>query len=356
MSIFDDVIKNIERGRQGLNEGLPMGFNRLVEYLPNIQQGTYYLAAASSKVGKTSFVDDAFMYNPFDYLQKTKDTNIVLDIDYFSYEIEKKSKITKGISRALWKETGIIADISTILSRGRNYCEDELFTKIKSYKSYFESLEDVVTIHDMPDNATGIYKYLVNKAKSNGKVLTKTIGTSNEGIEIKRFDKYIPNNPNKYWIVIIDHIALLKEERGFTTKQNIDKMSQYLVELRNNFNLIPVVIQQLSFETDNDERHKQGRLTPTLRDFSDSRYTVRDANVILALYDPYRDKQKSFQGYDIAKLGNSFRNLEILQNRDGEPGINIGLNFIGPVGTFRELPRAADMKDKYYEKASKYLI
>jgi replicative DNA helicase len=356
MSIFDDIIKNIERGREGLNEGLPMGFNRLVEYLPNIQQGTYYLTGASAKVGKTSFVDDAFMYNPFDYLKNNKDSNITLDIDYFSYEIEKKIKITKGISRALWKNTGLIADVNTILSRGRNYCEDELFNQILKYKTYFDELEDIVTIHDMPDNATGIYKYLINKAKSNGKLLTRVIGKSNEGIEIKRFDKYIPNEPNKYWIVIIDHISLLKEERGFSTKQNIDKMSQYLVELRNNFNIIPVVIQQLSFDVDNDERQKSGRLTPTLRDFGDSKYTTRDANVILALYDPYRDKQKSFQGYDITKLGNSFRNLEILQNRDGEPGINIGLNFIGPVGTFRELPKAADMKDKYYEKARNYLI
>jgi replicative DNA helicase len=276
MSIFDDVINNIERGRKGLNVGLPMGFNRLVEYLPNIQQGTFYLTGASSKVGKTSFVDDAFVYNPFDYIKSLKETDIVLDIDYFSYEIEKKIKITKGISRALWKDTGVIADIGTILSRGRNYCEDGLFEKIKTYKNYFESLEDVMTIHDMPDNATGIYKYLVKKAKSIGKIETRTIGTSNEGVEIKRFDKFIPNNPNRYWIVIIDHIALLKEERGFNTKQNIDKMSQYLVELRNNFNLIPVVIQQLSFDTDNDERHKSGRLTPTLRDFSDSRYTIRD--------------------------------------------------------------------------------
>jgi hypothetical protein len=30
-------------------------------------------------------------------------------------------------------------------------------------------------------------------------------------------------------------------------------------------------------------------------------------------------------------------------NRDGEPNINLGLNFIGPAGTFRELPKASEM-------------
>ena len=40
-SIFNDVINEVDRGREGLNTGLPMGFKRLVEYLPNIQQSTY---------------------------------------------------------------------------------------------------------------------------------------------------------------------------------------------------------------------------------------------------------------------------------------------------------------------------
>jgi len=40
-------------------------------------------------------------------------------------------------------------------------------------------------------------------------------------------------------------------------------------------------------------------------------------------------------------------------NRDGEPNVNIGLNFIGPAGTFRELPRASEMTDQNYISASR---
>ena len=93
-------------------------------------------------------------------------------------------------------------------------------------------------------------------------------------------------------------------------------MSQYLVNLRNNFGLTPIVIQQLAFDSENDERHKTGRLTPTLKDFGDSKYTTRDANVIMTLFSPYRYSLERFQGYDVTKLGNSFRNLEILENRE----------------------------------------
>lgn len=39
-------------------------------------------------------------------------------------------------------------------------------------------------------------------------------------------------------------------------------------------------------------------------------------------------------------------------NRDGEPNINLGLNFIGPSGTFRELPKASEMTDAKYAYAA----
>ena len=39
-----------------------MGFNRLVEHIPNVQKGTYYLIGASTGCGKTSLVNDAFNF------------------------------------------------------------------------------------------------------------------------------------------------------------------------------------------------------------------------------------------------------------------------------------------------------
>jgi hypothetical protein len=41
-------------------------------------------------------------------------------------------------------------------------------------------------------------------------------------------------------------------------------------------------------------------------------------------------------------------------NRDGEPNVNIGLNFIGPCGTFRELPRAGEMNTQIEQAATTY--
>lgn len=347
MSAFDEVLENIDGGRSGDNKGIPIPFPRLRKYLPNIQQSTYYLIGAGTKVGKTSLADDVFYYGAYDYYKQLKDAGELngfeLDIDYFSYEIDKKTKIIKGINRKLWHDHGLVVDSNTILSRGENHCSDELYKLVLKYKEYFDEMEEVVTIHDMPDNPTGMNKYLLNKASQHGEVKLKNINKEPGGAPILRFDSYKPNNPKRYWLIFIDHIALMLEERGYSTKQNIDKMSQYLVQLRNNYGATPVVIQQLAFDSESDERYKQSRLTPTIRDFGDSKYTTRDANVIMTLFSPYRYNMDSFQGYDVGRLGNSYRNLEILENRDGEPNINLGLNFIGPSGTFRELPKSDEM-------------
>jgi|TARA_R110000744_G_scaffold11552_1_gene34982 hypothetical protein len=352
MSIFDRAFGQIEKGREGNNKGIPIPFDRLRSFLPNIQQKTYYLIGAQTKVGKTSLADDLFLYGAYDYVKNNPECGIQLDIDYFSYEIDSQSKIIKGIGRKLWHDYGIIAPANDILSRGENWCSDEVFHLVRDYRDYFNEMEDWVTVHEMPDNPTGMNKYLYNKAREHGETTLKNIQTDPDKPAINRFESYKPHNDNRYWIQMIDHIALLKEERGFNTKQNIDKMSAYLVQLRNNFNAIPVVIQQLAFDGQSDERYKQQRLTPTIRDFGDSKYTTRDANVILALFSPVSHGLDNFQGYDVGRLGNTYRNLEILANRDGEPNINVGLNFIGPVGTFRELPSADKITTGMYDYAS----
>lgn len=349
--LYESLISNVERGRSGENKGIPIPFERLRNYVPNIQQKTYYLIGAKAKIGKTSLADDLFLHGPLDYILSGVDTKIKLDIDYFSYEIDIRTKVVKAVIRKIWKDFGILVDVNTVLSKGEHYCSDEIYEIVRTYKEYFDSMENYLTVHDIPENPTGIRNYLLKKAYARGKVFKKNINKDPKGEPMMVFDRYEPEDPNLHWIVIIDHIALMHSERGFNTKENIDKMSQYLVGLRNNFGITPVVVQQLNFDTDNDQRHKSNRLTPTIRDFGDSKYTTRDANVIMTLFSPYEYGIHQFEGYDISKLGNKFRNLEILANRDGEPNVNVGLNFIDKAGCFRELPRPDKMTPGIYNSA-----
>lgn len=342
MSLFSQVVQKIDRGKQGLNEGLPMGFDRLVEHVPNIQQGTYYLVGGDTGTGKTAFVDDCFLYNPYDWLSSNKDkTNIKFKVIYLSFEIDKLIKITKGICRYIYIHYGMKVDVNYVLSRGKNLISQEVYDIVMSTREYFEQLEDVLDIYDMANHPTGINAMINKYAEQNGKFEQLT--------EYKRI--YIPNDPNLYTIIVFDHISLMRKEKGYDTKQNIDKMSEYLVGIRNNYNFIPVVVQQLSRSMTAVDRFKLERVEPQLGDFKSSGNTQEDANVVMALFSPMRYKLETFLNYKTPKLRDRLRTLHLLKNRDGAADLAIGLKFVGEVGHFSELKKADEMSEDDYKKA-----
>tara|TARA_R110002012_G_scaffold74735_1_gene189377 strand:+ start:2503 stop:3576 length:1074 start_codon:yes stop_codon:yes gene_type:complete len=352
--IFNDVLDKIDRGKLGLNKGLPMGFDRLVQYVPGIQQGTYYLIGGETGSGKTAFTDNCFLYNPYDYIKSNPELKTKFKVFYWSLEIDKTIKITKAICRKLYLEHGIVTDINFVLSRGKNRISQEVYDKVVLSKDYFCGLEDCLQIIDAAENPTGIYKFMQQYARKNGTVYTKTVNYGNDSEGLQVFDKYVPNNPDEYVLIVVDHIALMKRERGFSQKDNIDKMSEYLIPLRNNYNYIPVVVQQLGRGLSQTDRFKLDRVEPQLSDFKDSGNTQQDANVVLSLFSPRKYEIENFRGYDIIKLRDRFRSLSILKNRDGAADARIGLQFVGEVGNFREIPTAKDFKDNssLYEKVT----
>lgn len=80
----------------------------------------------------------------------------------------------------------------------------------------------------------------------------------------------------------------------------------------------------------------------------DSGNTVQDCNVMLALYNPFRDALKSYKKYDISQLQSSFRSVMVLKNRFGDCDVEIGTAFYGWINYFRELPLPDEIYD--YEK------
>jgi replicative DNA helicase len=81
---------------------------------------------------------------------------------------------------------------------------------------------------------------------------------------------------------------------------------------------------------------------PKLSDFKDSGNTQQDANVIMTLFSPHRHELENFRGYNIKKLRDRFRSVNILKNRDGAADVRVGLKFIGEVGLFSELPKVTE--------------
>lgn len=330
---FDEVKLAIDRGKDGLNCGIPLRFDRVMECIPGIQQETYYCVGGELGTGKTSFVDDMFVSSPIDYLLNNE-TNVKLKIIYYSFEISKVAKLAKMIARKIYDDRGIYCDINYILSKGKNRISEEIYNIVMDTKDYFYHMEDVLEIRDVPENPTGISKHLRQFAEQNGKF----------NHESEFVVKYMPNNPNLIVVIIMDHVGLLRQEQGFSKKQTIDKMSEYLVYYRNKCRFSAVTVQQLNRSVSSATRFQIDRVEPQLSDFKESGVTQEDANIVLALFNPFRYAIESFHGYNTKIMREHFRSLHLLKNRDGAADKDVGLHYFTKIGKFNELPKSEELK------------
>ena len=340
---FELLKQEVESGLSGRNNGIPMGFNRLNRYI-GIRKSMYFLVGGLTGSGKTSFIDDAFVLNPFDWYISHKDPKIKLRIIYRSMERSKTYKFAKWVSRKIFIDQGITIPVPKLLGWTEKMTKDEhdLFLM---YEDYMNNMDDVITIIGGPENPVGIAKELKDHAVQNGRIE-----------KIDEYNKiYIPNNEHEVTIVVIDHIGLLKLTKDQPTKkQAIDKMSDELRYARDFYGYTPVVVSQFNRDISNPMRIKNGDVEPQLEDFADSSSTQNDADVVLALFDPMRYKVADPSGYNLDKLRDSygakyFRSLRLIKNSYGEDDIRVGLAFMGQIGMFKELPKKANITDADYE-------
>jgi hypothetical protein len=340
---FEQLKQEVQQGLDGRNGGIPMGFDRLNRYI-GIRKSMYFLVGGLTGSGKTSFIDDAFVLNPFDWYISHSDPKIKLRIIYRSMERTRVYKLAKWVSRKIFLDHGIIIPVTKLLgwTDRMNHDEHDLFLM---YEDYMGRMDEVITIIDGPENPVGIAKELKAHALQHGKIE-----------QVDEYNKrYFPNNEREITLVIIDHIGLLKTTKDQTTKkQAIDKMSDELRFARDFYGYTPVVVSQFNRDISNPIRIKNGDVEPQLEDFAESSQTQNDADVVLALFDPMRYKVADPSGYNLDKLkdeygGKYFRSLRLIKNSYGEDDVRIGLGFMGQIGMFKELPRRKDMTDADYD-------
>lgn len=339
---FEQLKAEVEAGLIEGNNGIPMGFNRLNKYI-GIRKSMYFLVGGLTGSGKTSFIDDAFVLNPFDWYIMNKDPKIKLRIIYRSMERSRTYKLAKWVSRKIFLDHGYMIPVSKLLGWTEKMTKDE-HDIFLMYEDYINMMSDTITIIDGPENAVGIAKELKAHALNNGRIE-----------QVDEYNKrYIPNNENEVTIVIIDHIGLLKTTKDQPTKKEaIDKMSDELRYARDFYGYTPVVVSQFNRSISNIVRLKNGDVEPQLEDFAESSSTQNDADIVLALFDPMRYKVADASGYDLIKLRDQtgakyFRSLRLIKNSYGEDDVRVGLAFMGSIGMFKELPKVKDMTDDIY--------
>lgn len=343
-----NFLEEVEFGRKGGKKGLKMGLPRFSKFVNNIQKAIYVVIGALQKTGKTAFVDHCYVLSPYLY-----EPNAKVNWIYFSYEIDRIEKMAKFCAYFMQIKYDILCDSNYILSRGDKKLADEhvdLVNKIYSnelvdlfgeYDSYGKCIKKGrIDFHEDKENPTGIYKYLMQYARDNGEFIKEKYVV--DGKEYYRTIGYKENDPELTTIIILDHIGLMKKERGYNKKENIDKMSEYFVWLRNICQFTPVVMSQFNRDLGKTDRLKFNgeQLQPTMEDFKDSGNTGEDASLVIALFDAGRYPHiKKHLGYDLSKVGKGYRSAHILASRNTETGVNISLKLYGQTGLFEELEK-----------------
>ena len=354
MNLSKRVLESLEKRRQNILSGnincIPSPFRRFSDDFPGIEQGKYYLISAATKVGKTQLASFLFLYNSVLYAYNHPD-KVALRILYYPLEETQEAITLRFMSYLLY--TISKGEIRKSPQDLKSVKEDKPIDKevldlfeTEPYKSILEFFEEHVTF--VPDrNPYGIFRQAQLYAENNGKTYTKTLeikdNKTGEIIDTKEvFDYYVPDNPKEYVMIMVDHVSLISTEGKMDLRESINKLSDNMIQLRNRYNYIPVVIQQQGQETTNLEAFKANKIRPTISGLSDSKYTAKDCNIMLGLTSPYMHELPEYLGYDIKKLRNNVRFLEVVINRDGLSNGMIGLYFDGSCNFYAELPLPND--------------
>lgn len=260
--------------------------------------------------------------------------NPKLKIIFFALEMSAEVLLAKILSLHILDTYGIKVEFKEILSLGTKLSEEK-YALIKDSMEWLSQVEQHLIIYDKPVNADGVNQFLIEYLKIQG-----------EFIDISETQIiYKSHIENPYNIVIIDHVRLLSGK----PKEEIDKVCDYLVYLRNVTGITPVLVQQINRDSQSMDRRKAGYNMIQQSDLADSSAPAQSAETVLALFHPFREQLSICCGYDITKFGDYSRILQCIKGRYGESDKAIGLAFYGSVGAFKQMPNPNQISnyDKY---------
>ena len=348
MGLIDNALGYIKTRRQNLIEGkvncIPSPFKSFWQDFVGIEQETYYCVTANQKAAKSQFAAFMFMYTPILYAYENQD-KVRVKVFYAPLEESQLKATLRFMRHLLYVHSKYKLRVShnELASTIEGHPVDEKIIETlesEEYQKIQQFFEDSVEFFDSK-NPTGIYKTMVRYACEHGERIKQPMTITDEFGEQKTVEKivgYKPNDPDEYVIVFTDHVGLLQEESGKDKRQTIRKFSEYMMELRDNYRYIPVIVQQQSSEVQSMDAFKLNRISPTPGALADCKDTRYDVNVMLGLTNPYAAHLEEWLKYDITKLKDNVRFLEVMLSRDGSANAVKALYFDGAVSFFKELP------------------
>jgi hypothetical protein len=380
--------EKFEHGLLGLNYGLPMGMPQMDIDQGGVQRAALYGIAAGPKVGKSTFVDKCFLIHPFlYYLQQLKDgnpNNLSVEWIYFSFEISRVKKEFKFVVFFMFHDYGV----QTFQHKDQHYplspnyiegkmrdndneiiipseehqkmvhkiYQERIIPLFGEYDSAGKQLKKgLIVFVEHKENPTGIRNFIGRYTKEEGTWLTEPYESIEEDpkkrgemISVTRQKRisWTPHNPDKFVIIIMDHLRKLPTERGFNKKQIVDKMIEYQVEFRNwcGFTFVDIIHLNRGMSDVGRLKYNNEFIYPTGDDVKETGNLSEEADYLWTMMDPNDVKYglKKHFGLAIKTTSNDeiypgYVSLHLVESRDTECPRHYRGIMKGNINHFEEL-------------------
>jgi len=349
--LSERVLNKLEERRENILNGnincIPFPFANFREDVPGIEQGRYISITGATKSAKSQFASE-LLFQALIYAYKHPNQLDIL-IRYFPLEETPEGIMERFMSYILFLKSGKNIRISPSDLRSTNNDKplDKSILEIlqsDEYQDVIRFFEEKV-IFSKAKTPMGIYLECKDYAKANGIIHRKTVKYKNElGETIESdngFDYYEQNNPKQYRIIFVDHISLIQTQQGMDLRQSMNKLSEFFVELRNDYKYTPIIVhQQAMFES--LDAFKMDKLEPSIQNLADSKAIARDLDMCLGIFSPYKYNLHEYKGYNINIFKDNIRFVSVLLNRNGLCNGMLPLYFDGAVNYFAPLCNPKD--------------
>lgn len=325
--LIKSLLHIVDRGMLGLNKGVTMGLPKLEKIMDGVQRQTYTIICGGTGSGKTTMALYSYVYRPLVAHLGDMKHRIV----YYSLEMTAEILLAKLLSLHLYEEFGKEMSYKRIISK-QDILSLEERDLIESCIPWMEAILKQLTIIDKATSADSLYASMMEYAEAHG--------------EFDHSDPhrtvYKPNLQDELVQIVIDHLGLLKRVKNRNKKEEMDLASNYLMTQRNLCGYSPLVLLQLNRSASSMDRRGANMQEIELGDIKDSGGPSEDAEVILAIFHPWREKLGKSKNFNIRILQDKYRAIQVLKNRLGEADKSVSVNFFGSIGFWREFPIKGD--------------
>lgn len=337
---FTDFKETLLNKWKGISLGIPINPNlkRLKSVLGTWEPNEALLFAGATGSGKSRYIFKHAVIDSLRYVSKHPKAKV--RVLWLSLELSELEMVIMLCQHLFKEKLEKLYTRDFILNKFQKTEPDKEFfddlEKIKPSIEYFFSHVTIVT------EIRTVKKWMEYCTK-----ILNDLGTVVDG-------KYVKKDPNLLVIAVVDTINTFTPEPNQTKLVTISDYSENHMKktLRNFYGVSLISIQQLDKQSQTSQFSNTGKRVAekhrvSSENLKDSKSTIDDHSMGIAIFSPHRFHIEHWEGYDIAPFKYSINFLHILKNNFGEMVDPIAIYTNPMTLEYEEIPDPKSEKTLY---------